>query len=550
MSLLDDKYTILSEAPPEGFLRMYEVQTSEGTKGRLYWFEVHSPEARTAFHRYKNAIRRLEGGGLLPQGVQVSANPGRYYALWPEQPKVTLRPKKLKPLLEALKPFGYKAEDLEATEVLGRIVVANLKPQTTTPPATVEETVFSPNPTPITPLPLETPQPKPAGTGKPKVARPPRQYRWNWPGWVPGLVMLALGGWGIWQTSMRYLNPPQYVLPDLVGKTPTQAYEVVRGFGLKVVFSEGSDPSLPKDQVLQQTPDPGTRVKPGRRLELVINKPKLGNVPTLSGRSLDDARQVLEAAGYNIKGITRIASGDTKDTVLSSIPREGQPLRSGDGVRLLVSTGTPPTSRETLLPDLSGLTEAEARYILNIAELIPVVVKVASGAPEGIVVGQEPGPGKTLNRETQVQVMIAGQAVASVPKASPFQPPRLEPPPPPESQPQPTPTPPPGPTEPGTTPPETPPTPNPANPAQPVPEPTPQPTQPQERRVNISYTLSTAEYPDGAVVVVLVEETTGIRTIVEGPQAAGWSINQEVIVQGVARLRIVVNGQTVVDTPL
>ncbi|GEM83972.1 MAG: hypothetical protein KatS3mg073_1588 [Meiothermus sp.] len=556
VSLLDDKFTILSEEPPQGFLRPYQVQTPEGLRGQLYWFEVHTPEARTAFHRYKNAIRRLEAQGYLPKGVLVSANPGRYYVFWPEQPRATPKARRLKPLLEVLEPFGYQEADLEATEESGRPLVGKLRPQVApTPrgssrpdlspalPALPAEPLPSPPPAPHDPPTKAEMPPKPSPTPRtPKEARPRRSqrtYRWNWPGWLPGLLMLALGSVALWQAANSYLNPPEYVLPDLVGKTPRQALEAVRTYGLKVEFTEGSDVSLPKDQILEQTPDPGTRVKPGRRLELVINKPRFGNVPTVSGRSLEDARQALEASGYRVAGITRIASGDTADTVLSSIPREGQPLRPGEGVRLLVSTGTRPPVRETLLPDLSGLTEEEARYILTVAELQAQVVRVASGAPEGLVIGQEPGPGVVLPRETVVRVLVAAQPVASLPRASPFAPPRLEPPPPPppvEPAPLPAPEPTPGPA------------PEPTNPDVNQPTPTPVPAGPQERRVNVSYTLP--ENIPNAVVVITVQDEVLVNTVFEGPVQQPWSFSQEIVVRGTAVLRVVVNGQQVLESPL
>ncbi len=550
VSLLDDKFAILSEEPPQGFLRPYQVQTPEGLKGQLYWFEVHSPEARTAFHRYKNAIRRLEAQGFLPQGVLVSANPGRYYVFWPEQPRVTLKARRLKPLLEVLEPFGYQEGDLEATEESGRPLVGKLYPQVTPTPRGSSRPDLSPTlpalpPQPTAPLPVTQEPPAkaklPSRAGKTN-AHPEassrvalRTYRWNWPGWLPGLLMLALGSVALWQATTRYLNPPEYVLPDLVGKTPRQALEAVRTYGLKVEFIEGSDVSLPKDQVLEQTPDPGTRVKPGRRLELVINKPRFGSVPTVSGRSLEDARQALEASGYRVASITRIASGDTADTVLSSIPSEGQPLRPGEGVRLLVSTGTRPPVRETLLPDLTGLTDEEARYILTVAELQAQVVRVASGAPEGIVIGQEPGPGVVLPRETLVRVLVAAQPVATVPKASPFEPPRLPaPPPPPPAEPEPIPAPLP--------------TPEPANPDVNQPTPPPAPAESLERRVNVSFTLP--ENVPNAVVVITVQDEVLVNTVFEGPVQQPWSFSQEIVVRGTAVLRVVVNGQQVLESPL
>lgn len=581
MSVLDDKFTLLSEEPSQGFLRSYTVENPEGQKGQLYWFEVHSPDARAAFHRYKNAIRRLETQGLLASGVVVSANPGRYYVFWPDHNRVNLKPKRLKALLEVLQSFGYSETDLEATEESGRALVAKLKPQMVSPSLeaavltapeptqavsaqpVVSEPIAATKSTANQTLTLNPPVGKPARPARP--SSPSRKYPLNWPGWLPGLLMLIAGSAALWQASIRYLNPPQYMLPDMVGKTPTQAFDAVRSLGLNVVFSEGSDPSLPKDQILEQTPDPGTRVKPGRRLELIINKPRYGTVPTLEGRSLQDAKQALEASGYPIVGITRIASGDTKDTVLSSIPQEGQPLRQGEGVRLLVSTGVRPAPRETLLPDLSGLTADQAKYILNVAELQAQIVPVASGAPDGIVIGQEPGPGVVLTREAIVKVIVGSQPVASIPKTSPFTPQRLPEPPPPEPQPTPTPTPepsvttepvvPPGQTAPIT---PTPTTPTPTPTPQPTPQTNPTPTTPttpattpQERRVNVTYTLPTEQYPQGAVVAIVIQDEQQTNTVFEGPVEAGWVFPPtEIIVRGSAILRVIVNGQTVSENPI
>ncbi|WP_233498212.1 PASTA domain-containing protein [Meiothermus sp. QL-1] len=493
MPVLDERFTVLGEEPPQGFVQGFRVATPEGQVGWLYWFEVHTPEARAAFHRYKNAVRRLMAQGFLLEGVVVSANPGRYYVFWPE-PKAHHRPRRIKPLLELLEPFGYREEDLEATEENGRPLVVRLRPQVAPPPRAE---------------PPPSPQPE-----KPMPPRPPSPRR-GWPGWLPGLLMLLLGSLALTEAAQRYLNPPEYVLPDLVGKTPREALEAVRGFGLKVEFTEGSDVSRPEDQILEQDPNPGTRVKPGRRLELVLNKPRLGTVPTVSGRSLEDARRALEAAGYRIAGVTRIASGNTADTVLTSIPREGQPLRPGEGVRLLVSSGTRPAPRETLVPDLSDLTEEQARYILMVAELSPQVVRVPSGAPEGRVIGQEPGPGVTLPREAPVRIIVAAQPAAATPKASPFPPPRLSAPEPP------------------------PPAPSPEQSA---------PSGPQERRVVVSYTLP--ENIPNAVVVITVQDEVLINTVFEGPVEQPWSFSQEVVVRGNAVMRVVVNGETVLETPL
>lgn len=537
MPHLDEKFKVLQELPADGYVQLFEVEDPNGVQGLLYWFEVHNPEARSTFHRYKNAIRKLESANLTVEHVLVSANPGRYYVFWPSSTLNSAGPKKIKPITEVLTLFGYGPSDLKTTDLNGKVVVARLIPQVgqSAAPAVVERT--------FTPAPAVAPREVPLKNFSQKIfrnrkpAEPVENLKFRWNRWLPGLLLGAVGLMLGWTASIRYLNPPQFSLPDLVGMSPTQAEEAVRPYGLKVAYSEGSDVSKPVDQVLEQNPDAGTRVKPGRRLELTLNKPKFGKVPTIVGNSVENARIAIEAAGYKLSTITKIASGDTRDMVLGSIPQEGLPLKPGESIRILISTGTRPLARETVVPDLTGLSKDDAEYILRIADLISVPVVTASSAPDGIVLGQNPGPGVLLAKEARVQIYISGRSSAKVPAASPFAPALLDPPPPPPPVIE---------TPPAETPTETPP-----EGTIPTDGATPPPVeQTNERRVNVSYTLDAVEYPNGAVVAIVVDDESGSTTIVEGPQVAGWSINQEVVVRGAATWRVVVDGVTKLEGEL
>ncbi|RMH55595.1 MAG: serine/threonine kinase, partial [Deinococcus-Thermus bacterium] len=77
---------------------------------------------------------------------------------------------------------------------------------------------------------------------------------------------------------------------------------------------------------------------------------------------------------------------------------------------------------------------------------------------------------------------------------------------------------------------------------------TPTPSGPVERRVVVSYTLP--ENLPNAVVVITVQDEVIVNTLFEGPVEQPWSFNQEVVVRGSAILRVVVNGQLTVESPL
>ncbi|WP_027892431.1 PASTA domain-containing protein [Calidithermus chliarophilus] len=520
MPTLADKYEVLEELWQEGFIKAFRVAL-EGRHGKLYWFDVHTPEARAVFAGYRNALRRLEERQALPEGLEISNKPGRYYAFWPESGRHPLRKARLKPVQEALEPFGYTPNDFELVEHEGRPVVVDLRPRNvlSTPsipahpgrpgqPQPPTRPIPSPKTQPIKPAPAPAPKARP----QPRV-RPPLPKPGLW-GWLPGLVFLLLGLGSLAVAVQRYLNPPEYTLPNFSGKTATEVLETVRTWGLKLEFGEGSDLTRPEDTVLEQTPEPGSQVKPGRKLTLTINKHKRGTVPTLSGRSVEDARKALLEAGYTLGGVVRINSPTLEGTVLASRPPAGTSFSAGKPVELLVSAGPGQRRPETVLPDLVGLSQEDAKYLLDVAELRGNFRSVVSGAPQGEVVRQEPAAGTPLLKGTAVTVYVSNQLEAPVPDGPPF--------------------------------------------AQDVPEPLPEPApeppvpggeggtpQPAARSLQLSLTLPPELEGSNVRITIQDEARPEPVVIFEGPTAPGWKFEPPggVPVQGRATVRWFVNDQ-------
>ncbi len=473
------KYEVLTTEAREGFLETLRVR-GPGGEGRLYWFEVHDPEARAAFFQYRNAIKRLERLGALPPGVEISAKPGRYYVFWPAAgevapPKGRRARRQLAEIEAALRPFGYRLSEAVVGSEGGRTRVLELHPF-------------------------------PSAPAEPAPSAPPRRRRAP-VAWLPGLVLAALGALLLLAGAQRYFNPPSVTLPNLVGKTADEARRALRHAGLVLQFVPDSRPDAPAGVILEQDPPPGTRLKPGRRVQLVYNRPELRQVPALAGKTRAEAEAALSELGYRVAPPAETYDAAPVDTVLASDPPAGTPLAAGETVRLLVSRG--PLPRRTLVPDLEDADPEEAKALLELAGLqLGQEERLPSPLPEGTLLAQSPKPGTVIETGAPVVTARAVHPEVLVPEAPA--------------------TPPPGPTPTETTPP--PPGTPPATEAPPLAE--------GERRVPLEVRLP----PDleGRKVRLLVQDENGTRVLYEGPTQKGWRLEGEVAIKGRAHFRLYV----------
>ncbi|WP_114314134.1 PASTA domain-containing protein [Thermus caldifontis] len=380
--LLDDRYPVLETLEEREGTILYRV---EG--GVVFFFQVRTPEDKERFYRYRAAIKRLEELGLVE--AVVSAKPGRYYAFFPERPLARKAPPRA--ALEALAPLGFGPEHL----------------------AMAEEGVAYLSPWPL-------------GPARRALAQAPSRLR---PGFLlgvaPGLLLFLLGLWLFSQGVYRYFNPPEYAVPDLVGKTAREAFLLLKDTGLRLEVVEGNDPAKPKEVVLAQDPPPGTRLRAGRTVRLTLNQARLNPLPELKGLRQEEAEARLSQLGYRLAGVAQVESPEPLGTVLASDPPPGTPLPPGATVRLLVSRGASlgPT---VPLPQLTGLGQKEALFLLNAMGLQVQVEEVPSGAPPGTVLAQEPAPGTPMPPGSGVRLRVAVRGEVRVGALNPPRPPSPE----------------------------------------------------------------------------------------------------------------------------
>ncbi|MGZ4271091.1 MAG: protein kinase domain-containing protein [Solirubrobacteraceae bacterium] len=147
-------------------------------------------------------------------------------------------------------------------------------------------------------------------------------------------------------------GPAQVGVPQVTGLTQKSAIGRLTKAGLKVgdTRTETSD-SVAKGRVISVSPSEGTKVDKGSDVTLVVSGGKAqATVPGVTGKPFDEARSVLEAAGFKVTRKDKETTSKPADTVLSQSPAANQKLDEGSTVQLTVAK----EPAKVDVPDITG----------------------------------------------------------------------------------------------------------------------------------------------------------------------------------------------------
>ncbi len=138
-------------------------------------------------------------------------------------------------------------------------------------------------------------------------------------------------------------------------------------------------------------------------------------VPSVTGKSVAEAEQQLEAEGLKMKVAKTVVDAERpKDTVISQDPSPGTKIDKGGTVEVVVSKG--PNLGE--VPGVTGKTRTEAQGILEAAgfELGDVTEAYSASVEKGKVASQQPEAGTQVSRGSSVSIVISkGPEMVNVP---------------------------------------------------------------------------------------------------------------------------------------
>lgn len=97
-------------------------------------------------------------------------------------------------------------------------------------------------------------------------------------------------------------------------------------------------PKIKKGYIVSQSIKPGEKVPMGTEITFVVSKgPEYVTVPTVTGMILEDAKTILEEAGFKVEVIEKLNDGEqTENTVAQVSPQEGTSQVKGSAVTIEV----------------------------------------------------------------------------------------------------------------------------------------------------------------------------------------------------------------------
>ncbi|HYZ14994.1 MAG TPA: PASTA domain-containing protein, partial [Candidatus Acidoferrum sp.] len=129
-------------------------------------------------------------------------------------------------------------------------------------------------------------------------------------------------------------------VPDVGGKPADDARAAITGAGFTPKVNWAIDPANAPQTVIQQVPEPGTKAKKGTTITVTIPVP--GSIPDVAGQTLDTAKKMLSAAGYEVGNIVYTQQAGVPDgTVVQTEPAANTNTNPGESVNIQVE-GTPP----------------------------------------------------------------------------------------------------------------------------------------------------------------------------------------------------------------
>ncbi|MFD0704612.1 Stk1 family PASTA domain-containing Ser/Thr kinase [Alloscardovia venturai] len=225
--------------------------------------------------------------------------------------------------------------------------------------------------------------------------------------WSSVVVLLVLvAAFAGWWFFGRSANQTATVPTITTAMTQAQAQEAVEQAGF--VFKAQTDSSSTADEgtFTKQDPAGGATAQKGSTVTVWFSAgPQQVAVPDVSGRSQDEARSILEKAGFKVGSVsTENSDSVEKDQVTRTDPTAGSNAAKGSTIKLYIASGN-----ATIPTGLVGQTQDAATKILTEHGFSAVVKDgdYSSTIPAGSVMSVEPSEGSTVSRGSSVTLTIS-----------------------------------------------------------------------------------------------------------------------------------------------
>ncbi len=186
-------------------------------------------------------------------------------------------------------------------------------------------------------------------------SRPP--VAWIWAGiTVVAVVIGAVLFWALNLESNQLGQATAIEVPDVVGLAYDEGAQILTDAELRPQQTTEINDTVPEGEIISTDPPAGITVAPGQVVTVVVSAGAARiDVPSLNLLTLAEAEALLVERGLVLGAVTAENSSTVgQNIVIRSDPESGTPLRAGDTVNLVISTG------RVTVPDVRNLAIGEA----------------------------------------------------------------------------------------------------------------------------------------------------------------------------------------------
>jgi beta-lactam-binding protein with PASTA domain len=233
---------------------------------------------------------------------------------------------------------------------------------------------------------------------------PPRRNGWYVLGAVLAVLLIAIGGFVLYNALKDDNAVAQVTLLDVRNKPIDQAKQDVQAQGLVAVEDPQENDAVAVGVVFAQDPPAGQEVESGSQVKLTFNKGK-GQVdlPNLVGQPITQANGALSALGLTPQVTEQESADQPAGTVLAQDPAPGK-VDAGSTVKLTVSKGV----GQVAVPNVANLDVVTATSQLSTAGLAVTQAQEPSERVDaGAVIRTDPAAGQVVNKGSAVKIIVS-----------------------------------------------------------------------------------------------------------------------------------------------
>lgn len=196
-------------------------------------------------------------------------------------------------------------------------------------------------------------------------------------------------------------------IPNLVGKTQQEAEETTKNLKLTLEIKEKQPSSTVEEgKIISQDPEfkDGQKIKEGSVIKVVISKgPETNELPDFEGKTIEEVKKKAEELGITIEEEKENSKTVEEGKIISQSIKAGTMVKSGDTIKVVVSSGT----KKVKVPTVVDMDEGTAKATFSNANLkVNVTYKSDDSKSDGKVISQSIEQGKEVAEGTTVDIVV------------------------------------------------------------------------------------------------------------------------------------------------